>query len=155
MDLQVIAQAFTSQHLGDKNDKAPDELASQAENPVTGIFRSMFWGTATMFGGAGLGAVLRVLGRQGVRPAGEFTPYLEALAVLIALGGMFFITYAYFYATTTSRRAPKAPSPKTEHTSEMPRNRLPEPVLSVTDRTTEILERADVKVTVRDTAPQG
>jgi len=155
MDLKVISQAFTSQHLSGGKGDAPCKHPFKSDSPVGKLMRSMFWGTVIMFGGAGLGGVLRVLGRQGVRPAGEFTPYLEAFAVLMGLGGLFYIAYALLYATTTNLRSPKAVTSKTEPTSEIPQDRLPEPILSVTEQTTELLGKVDANISVRDTAPQG
>ena len=155
MDLQAIAQAFTNQQPGDKDGKAANESGLNVESPVGRMMRLMFWGTAVMFGGAGLGAVLRVLGRQGIHPAGEFTPYVEALAVVMAIGGMFLVVYAMMYATRAGLGTKKEKPPKAEPTSELPQNRLPEPVSSVTEQTTDLLERAEVKIPVRNTAPQS
>src|SRR6185295_8636928 len=84
---------------------------------------------------AALGAVLKVLAKQGINPAGEITPYLLALSILISLAGM-----GWMMLSAVGRiRPPSLPShtsPEIANTAKMKLDLLPEEMTGVTDRTT-------------------
>ena len=115
--------------------------------------RSMIGGVSLVIGGAALGAVLKVLAKQGINPAGEITPYLLALSILISLAGMGWM----MLSAVGGIRPPSLPShtsPEIANTAKMKLDLLPEEMTGVTDRTTALFEREATEVSVRTTAPQ-
>jgi hypothetical protein len=114
---------------------------------------SMIWGTALMIGGAALGSVLKVLTNQGINPAGEITPYLLALAVLIFFAGFGLILFSAVSVMFPHRQSAH-PSAESANTARMKPELLSEEMAGITERTTALFEGEEPQVSVRTTAPQ-
>jgi hypothetical protein len=111
---------------------------------------TLMCGFIMMFVGVGVGVSLKVLGREGIRPVGEFTPYLSVIALLTALLGMGLMCFPFLpmmFGNSRSRRNPSHP------TNRLAPPQLAERLPTVTEQTTEFLERVDAHVSVADTAP--
>ena len=115
--------------------------------------RSMIGGLSVVIGGAALGSVLKVLTKQGISPAGEFTPYLLALSILICFAGFGLMLYSAARARSPYS-LPSDPSPESASTAKMKLDLLPEEMTGITDRTTVLFEPEAAEVSVRTTAPQ-
>jgi hypothetical protein len=110
------------------------------------------WGVSLLLGGTALGSIVKVLSKQGINVAGELTPYLMVLALLMVFGGMGLIAYLALSAISPHRRAP-SPATLPASTNRMP-VALAEPPTTITERTTELIERDEVHAAARSTAPQ-
>jgi hypothetical protein len=75
------------------------------------------------------------------------------IAVLLAFFGMGLMSYPFLQMMSPSLKSQRTPSPKPERTSK-PKPGLPEQPSSITDQTTELLEAAEARTNVRDTASQ-
>lgn len=145
MELQAVAELVQSDNSSQKPDRK-DESGLQMRN------RALFiWGCVAMFGAGAVGAALKVLGKEGIRPAGEFTPYVLALAVMAALFGMGLICLASLGASP--RRGLKKQSGGLDQTVNSAVRQLPGQPSSITEKTTEFLEGSEASMRVRDTAP--
>src|SRR5437868_753516 len=82
MELQPVALLV-------QNDDSSHKPACEHESRPAKRRRAMLiWGCVTMFVAVAVGASLKVLGKEGIRPAGEFTPYLSVLALLAVFFAM-------------------------------------------------------------------
>lgn len=115
--------------------------------------RSMTGGLALVLGGAALGSVLKVLTKQGINPAGEITPYLLALSLLICFAGFGLMLYSAARARFP-QSLPSDPSSETGSTAKMKFDLLSEEMAGVTERTTALFEGEALQVPARTTAPQ-
>ena len=115
--------------------------------------RSMIGGLSLVIGGAALGSVLKVLTKQGINPAGEITPYLLALSILISLAGMGLMLYSAIGAVRP-RSLPSHSSSETGNTAKMNSELLPDEMPRITEATTALFEGEAPQVSVRTAAPQ-
>ena len=114
---------------------------------------SIGWGILLLIGGPALGSIIKVLSKQGINLAGAMTPYLSVLALLMFFGGLGLVTYLAMNGISPRRRATPAASLPAA-TNEMP-FALAEPPLTITERTTELMEGDEVHAAARITAPQA
>lgn len=115
--------------------------------------RSILGGILLVIGGAALGSVLKVLAKQGINPAGEITPYLMALSLLISLAGFAWMVYSAIGAALPHSR-PSRSSSETGDTARMNPGLPPQEMPGVTEATTALFEPEATEVAVRTTAPQ-
>src|SRR5689334_6624323 len=55
----------------------------------------LFWGFVLFFSGAAVGATLKLLSKEGIRAAGEFTPLVNVVALIGAFLGMALMCYPF------------------------------------------------------------
>src|SRR6266705_3137267 len=137
MELQSVAELI--------NDQTPIvKPVSSGEPGVHARQRAMLiWGLIITFGAAAVGASLKILGKEGIHPAGEFTPYLSVIAVLAAIFGMGLMCYPFLQQTWGKPISRKPPLPKSEPTIKLRPALLSEEHPSVTESTTEFLEASE------------
>jgi len=143
-----------------------DLVAGQAgiakpDNATGGTFQTrhramIIWGFILTFGAAGIGAGLKILGKENIHPAGELTPYISVIAVLLAFFGMGLMSYPFLQMMSPGRRSrsSRAATPNSEPTVKLKPELLTELPPSVTDLTTELLDASESPIKVRDTAPR-
>jgi hypothetical protein len=158
--LHAVAQLVAGEQPPDTADTTLIETVERFHSHRQKLLR---WGFLVLWGGL----LILALGKagdwmdhpeRGTDPIWGILHSLGNFAPIVFVIGIGLMIYSLFLPKVTlpvEPRQPKTSSPKTEPTSEMPQNRLPEPLLSVTEQTTDLLERADAKVPARDTAPQG
>jgi len=112
----------------------------------------MVWGVTLLIAGTAIASVLKVLSNQGIKVAGEMTPYLLALAVLVVFSAFGLLTYAVFSANSQHRQL--TPPATGEATTNRMQPALAEAAPTITERTTELMERDGVSPVERITAPQ-
>jgi len=115
----------------------------------------LIWGLIMTFGAAAVGASLKILGKESIHPAGEFTPYLSVIAVVAAIFGMGLMCYPFLQLTRSKPKSRKPLLQKPEPTIKVRPALLSEEHPSVTEFTTEFLEASEVQAKAPDTAPQN
>lgn len=112
----------------------------------------LMWGFIMMFAGVAAGVSLKVLGKEGIRPAGELTAYLSVIMLLTALFGMGLMCFPFLQMTFGNARLR---GEKSQPTTGLRHSQLKEALPSITEQTTEFLETVEARVGVRDTAPHN
>jgi hypothetical protein len=146
MELQAVADLVDAQTGLAKPDKTTGGTFQARHRAM------IIWGFVVTFGAAAIGAGLKMLGKENIHPAGELTPYISVIAVLLAFFGMGLMSYPFLQMISPNRKPKRVPSLKSEPTVKL-NAELAEPASSVTDQTTELLETSQVRLNVRDTAP--
>lgn len=146
MELQAVSELVRGDGPTQKPDRR-DQSGFERRQRVM-----LICGFVTTFGAAAVGAALKLLGKENIRPAGEFTPYLTVLAVLAALFGMGLICFASLGLVSPRRRSKKQSS-NTEPIVGPQVEQLPDQSSSITEKTTEFLEGSELRIQVRDTTP--
>jgi hypothetical protein len=149
MELQAVAELIRVQ--------TPMVRPETSQEPTLETRRRamMLWGLIMTFGAAAVGASLKILGREGIHPAGEFTPYLSVIAVVAAIFGMGLMCYPFLQQTWSKPSSRKPPLPTPEQTIKLRPALLSEEHPSVTEFTTEFLEASEARAKAPDTAPQN
>ena len=148
MELQPVAELI--------RDQSPMvQPESHQESTFAARQRAMLiWGFIITFGAAGVGASLKILARESIHPAGEFTPYVTVIAVLAAFFGMGLMCYSVLQQTRGKPSPGKRVLPKSEATITLRPTLISDEQPSITEQTTELLEASEARTNVRDTAPQ-
>jgi hypothetical protein len=95
-------------------------------------------GLALCLSGAALVSVLNVLSEKGINLGGAFMPYLMAAAVVMAIGGLGAMMYAFIPAMNIQRlSSPVSTTGKLSHTQP---DLLTDAPPTITEHTTKILE---------------
>jgi len=145
MELQPVAVLV-------QNGQTSTEPDHKAASGLTRRHRAMLiWGCVTMFGAVAVGASLKILGKEGIKPAGEFTPYLSVLALLVVFFSMGMICLALLENISPRGGSRKRAEP--DQPVRSPVEQLANAPLGITDKTTEFFEDAPLSTRVRDTAP--
>jgi hypothetical protein len=114
----------------------------------------LIWGLIITFAAAAVGASLKILGKENILPAGEFTPYVSVIAVVAAIFGMGLMCYPLLQQTWSNPKRRKPGLPNGEPAIKLKPALLAAEQPSITEKTTEFLEASQVQARVRDTAPQ-
>lgn len=150
MELQAVAELIRDQTPMVKPESAQEPTFEARQRAM------VIWGLIITLGAAAAGASLKILGKQSIHPAGEFTPYVSVIAVVAAIFGMGLMCYPFLRMTWGKPRSrrPALPKPKPEPTNKLRPALLSEEQPSITEQTTEFLEASEARAKVRDTAPQ-
>lgn len=100
------------------------------------------------------GSSLKILGKEHIQVAGDFTPYLLPIMLVLLFLGVGLMCYPYLRVMAPRGKPGQPLSSKTERTTELTPE-LPAEMASVTEQTTKFLEESEVPIRVRDTAPPG
>lgn len=143
MELQAVAELINSQTDITKPEKRKEGVFPEAQRAM------LIWGIIITFAAVAAGASLKILGKEQIQPAGDFTPYLSVIMLLIAFFGMALMCYSFLQTTftqsgqrTSGKEAADTPSPRF----------LADEPSSVTEQTTRFLEESEPRIR-RDTAP--
>ena len=98
MELQPVALLV-------QNDDTSQKPACNESRPAKRRRAMLIWGCIMMFVAVAVGASLKVLGKEGIRPAGEFTPYLSVLALLTVFFAMGLMCLALLENISPRRRS--------------------------------------------------
>lgn len=131
---------------------------AKAEQPDEAFFHGrqramLIWGMILTLAAAAFGSSVKMLQKDHIQLAGEFTPYLMVITLLIAFFGMGLMCYPFLQRISPKRRTTLA-APKLEPTGGLNPALLREEPSSVTEQTTEFLEAFPIETKPRDTAPQ-
>jgi hypothetical protein len=111
----------------------------------------LIWGLIITFAGLTGGASLKILGREQIQPAGDFTPSLHVIMLLMVFFGMALMCFPFLQVVLphSGKRT------STRDVEDNPNARLlaDEPS-SVTEQTTRFLEPSEPRIG-RDTALHG
>jgi len=137
MELRAVAQLVDAQ----------SNLASAEEYKSVGSFRGwqrgmIIWGASITLVAVALGSAIKVLSKDHIQIAGEFTPYLSAITLLICFLGIAMMCYPLlrgFARQRTDRILPKA-----QPTINLTPDRLSREPSSVTEKTTDFMEAKTV-----------
>jgi hypothetical protein len=111
-------------------------------------------GTILMLAALLFGSSVKILSKEHIQIAGEFTPYLMVFNLLLLFVGMGLICLPFLLMMSSSPRAGKPVGKKAEATFKLDRHLLPEEPASVTEQTTEFLRASEAGV-IATTAPQS
>lgn len=111
----------------------------------------MIWGLSLFIGSAALGSVVKILSKEGIRLAGEFTPYLMAFLILTIFGGMGLMICSFL---PLIRCGASQPSVKANKTTSRDFAALPARMPAVAEPTTELFEERNSAVLARAAAPE-
>ena len=145
MELQAVAELINSQTDITKPEKRKEGVFQGAQRAM------LIWGMIITFAAVAAGASLKILGKEQIQPAGDFTPYLNVIMLFIAFFGMALMCYPFLHVVlpqsrkrTSTRDGSDKPSPKL----------VADEPSSVTEQTTRFLEPSEPRIG-RDTAPHG
>lgn len=118
----------------------------------------VLWGMILSLGALAAGSSFKILWNENVRIAGDFTPYLLPITLLLLFLGFGLMSYP-FLRMMAPRAKPghplsSKPERTTERTSELTDPLTPElpPIqASVTEQTTKFFEESEARIQVRDT----
>lgn len=148
MELQAVAELINSQ----TDIAKPDE---RKEGVFQGQQRAMLiWGMILTLGAVAIGASLKILGKENIQLAGDFTPYLNVIMLFIAFIGMGLMCYPFLQMIFPPSGSPQRRSPKAEAAVKLNPELLTDEPSSVTEQTTRFLEPSEPR-TRRDTVPHG
>src|SRR5262245_26202012 len=142
LPLEVVTKLVT----GTSVDEDP-EIAERRKR----VSRSVRWGVVTLMIGLLIGCLIPILaGLQNytTAPLAPLFPILAGFAGLFMFGGiiiMLFFQTAGSYVKKTSRNVRRA-TPATENTNKLAPGSDSTPLSSVTERTTDLLERVESRV---------
>lgn len=145
MELHAVAELVSGQSSAARPE-SDAHRTFQARHRAT-----IIWGFILTFGSAAVGAGLKLLGKENIHPAGEFTPYVSVFFLLLAFIGMGLMSFPFLQLMSPGRK--HAASSKSEPTTKL------QPVLpadrpaSVVEQTTEMLEAPELRA--RNTTPQS
>lgn len=127
---------------------------TRKETSLDGRRAMVLWGMILSLGALAAGSSFKILWNENVRIAGDFTPYLLPITLLVLFLGFGLMCYP-FLRSIAPRAKPGPPlSPKSERTSELTDPLTPElpPIqASVTEQTTKFLEESEARIPVRNT----
>ena len=128
---------------------------TRKETSPDGRRRAMvLWGMILSLGALAAGSSFKILWNENVRIAGDFTPYLLPITLLVLFLGFGLMCYP-FLRSMAPRAKPGPPlSSKPERTAELTDPLTPElpPIqASVTEQTTKFLEESEARIPVRNT----
>jgi hypothetical protein len=149
MELQAVADLIRDQSPMVKPESPQQPTLESRQRAM------LIWGLVTTLGAAAVGASLKILGREGIHPAGEFTPYVSVIAVVAAIFGMGLMCYPFLQQTWSKPSSRKPALPKPEPTMRLRPALLSEEQPSITEQTTEFLEASEARAKAPDTAPQN
>ena len=149
MELQAVADLVGAQTNIGKPERPKDSFFHSRQRAM------VVSGMILTFGGVAVGTSLKVLGKEHIQVAGDFTPYLMVIALLIFFFGMGLMCYPFLHMKSPHRRSSLPGSPKPEPTVRLEPKLLAEEPATVTEQTTDLLEGSPLIAEVRDTAPHG
>jgi hypothetical protein len=148
MELQAVAELINSQ-------TGITKPAQSKGGAFQGQQRAMLiWGMFLMLGAVAIAASLKILGKENIQLAGDFTPFLSVIMLFIAFIGMGLMCYPFLQTTFPQSGSRQRRSPKAEPAVKLNPEFLTDEPSSVTEQTTRFLEPSEAKIQ-RDTAPQG
>lgn len=140
MGLRAVAQMVVAQSNPTKS-KQCDGVGS-----FRGWQRGMIiWGAGIMLGAVALGSTIKVLSKDHIQIAGEFTPYLSAITLLICFLGMAMVCYPVLKGF--ARQRPDLILPDAQPTITLRPDRLAAEPSSITEKTTDFMEAKTVMAT--------
>lgn len=149
MELQAVAELIRDQTPMVKPE-SPHQPTFEARQRAM-----LIWGLIITLGAAAAGASLKILGKENIHPAGEFTPWVSVVAVVAAIFGMGLMCYPFLQTTWGKSSSRKPALPKPESTIKLQPALLSEEQPTITEHTTEFLEASEALAKPRDTAPQN
>ena len=112
-------------------------------------------GTILMLLAVLFGSSLKILSKEHIQIAGEFTPYLMVFNLLILCVGIGLICLPFLLAMTHTTRDRRPINKRAEATFKLDPDLLSGEPASVTEQTTDFLRDSEAAVITRTTAPQG
>ena len=149
MELQSVAELL--------RDQSPMVKPQSAKHPTfEARHRTMLiWAFITMFSGVSVGVSLKILGKEGIRPFAEFTPYVSVIAALTVFLGMALMCFRFLQIASSNTRSRGKSLPPSEPPIKLQPALLFHEESSVTEQTTEFLKGRELSINVRDTAPKS
>jgi predicted lipid-binding transport protein (Tim44 family) len=157
LSLQMVSQVLAGRVPAAEPGKDVKEMAEHIQNRRRKMMR---WGFITMFGGLMSGILLEVIG-QAIRnfdwAIGGFIQDVSQIGALIFMLGLGFMIYSRFLpkASADPQSAQPTALPQAQPTTKLPPDRRAEPMPSVTEHTTDLLQTSEAPTPARTTARQG
>lgn len=127
---------------------------TRKETSLDGRRAMVLWGMILSLGALAAGSSFKILWNENVRIAGDFTPYLLPITLVVLFLGFGLMCYP-FLRSMAPRAKPGPPlAPESERTSELTDplpSELPPIQASVTEQTTKFLEESEARIPVRNT----
>lgn len=145
LELEPVASLISGQNI------AKPETPKQT---LAGRDRAMLiWGMILSLAALAAGSSLKILWNEHIQVAGEFTPYLLPITLLLLFLGVGLMCYPYLRAMAPRARPGQALSSRSDQTTELTPE-LPPEKPSVTEQTTKFLDESAARIRVLDTAPR-
>lgn len=143
MELEAVAGLI--------HEQSPMVQPKRAGESTAHLKAFVIWGLIIMFGAVAVGASLKILGKENIRPFGEFTPYVSVVALIAAFFGMGLLCYPFLAQAWVKQPSRKLARSGSASTIKLLSDEQP----SVTEQTTEFLEASEARAEVRVTGPQN
>ena len=143
MQLQAVAQLVRSQGDLSTPERAPQ--TDPGRQPTM-----LLWGRFIMLASVALGASIKLLGKEGARPAGDWTPFIGVALLLAVLIGMGMICYPLLAPKIKAAGARTRLSANRTYGGD-----LPEVPFPIGEHTTELFEGSALRSDERNTAPRS
>jgi hypothetical protein len=132
---------------------------TRKDRSLDGRRRAMvLWGMSLSLAALAAGSSFKILWNENVRIAGQFTPYLLPITLLVLFFGFGLMCYPFLRVLAPRARPDHPLSSKIERTSEQTSEltgeltpELPPIQASVTEQTTKFLEESEARIPVRGT----
>ena len=154
LELDAVASLISGQNIS--KPETPKQTLSGRERAM------LIWGMILSLGALAAGSSLKILWNEHIQVAGDFTPYLLPITLLLLFLGVGMMCYPFLHMIAPRARPGQPLSSKSERTTELtaeltaePTPELPPEKPSVTEQTTKFLEESEARIAMRDTAPRG
>lgn len=128
---------------------------TRKETSLDGRRRAMvLWGMILALVSLAAGSSFKILWNEHIQIAGDFTPYLLPITLLLLFLGVGLMCYPFLQMMSPRSKPRTQSSSKPEQTSELTDQLTPElpPIqASVTEQTTKFLEESEARINMRDT----
>lgn len=145
MELQAVAVLVSAQTTLKPPDAPKEEFLHRRQRTM------LISGLILTIVAVAAGSSLKLLSKEHIQVAGDFTPYLNVILLLIAFFGMGLMCYPFLQMIVPARKSGRALAQQSATAA----NLLTGKQASITDHTTEFLEVSDAAVQERDTSPQS
>jgi hypothetical protein len=145
LELEAVAGLISGQNIA--KPPTPKQTFSGRERAM------LIWGMILSLAALAAGSSLKILWNEQIQVAGDFTPYLLPMTLLLLFLGVGLMCYPYLRVMAPRARPGQPLSPRSERTTDLTPE-LPPEKPSITEQTTKFLEESEARIRVRDTAPR-
>ena len=149
LELDAVASLISGQTKIAKPE-TPKQTLSGRERAM------LIWGMILSLTALAAGSSLKILWNEHIQVAGDFSPYLVPITLLLLFLGVGLMCYPFLHVMAPRAKPGQPLSSKSERTTELKSELTPElssEQPSVTEQTTKFLEESEARIAVRDTAP--
>lgn len=148
MELQAVAELIDSQTDITKPEKCKKAVFQGQQRSF------LVGGMSLMLAAVAVGSSLKILRKENIQLAGDFTPYLNVIILFLAFIGVGLMCYPFLQMMSSQSNSRRNRSSKAEPPVKLNLEFLADEPSSVTEQTTRVLDLTKPRI-VRDTAHHG